>query len=77
VIHWDRLAAIVWTLLWPIMVFFALGFAMMGDCAEDVITGTHRGSCVDQKRLVGWIIIGLGLAIYAIGYWLIFRKRSR
>ena len=76
-IHWDRLAALVWTIVWPVIVFFALGFMMMGDCAEDVITGTHQGPCVDQKRLLGWIVIGIGVVVYALGYWLIFRKRGR
>jgi hypothetical protein len=77
VIHWDRLAALVWTIIWPVLVFFALGFAMMGDCAEDVIRGTHQGPCVDHKHVVAWTIIALGLVVYALGYWLILRKRGR
>ena len=73
----DHARAIIWTLVWPLVVVVIAGLTMFGDCAEDVFTGTHQGTCVDQTRMIGWIVVGLGIAVYTLGCWVIFRKRGR
>ncbi len=71
---WLRLLlAAFWTLLWPPAVYFAVGFSMLGDCAADV---PGRLSCFDAQRIMGWTVLAVGIAIFAGGYWLLFRPRS-
>jgi len=71
VIHWRRLAALIWTLLWIPFVYFAAGFAMMGDCAAPAEL------CLRDQRTVGWTIIAIGAAILLAVNWLILRRRDR
>jgi hypothetical protein len=71
VIHWNRLAALVWTLLWPVFVFFLVGFSMMGDCAEPV------DQCMRTQRLIGWSEIVFGIAVLIAVNWLLLRRRKR
>jgi hypothetical protein len=71
VIHWNRLAALVWTLLWVVFVFFLVGFSMMGDCAEPA------DRCIHYKRLIGWSEIAIGLVVLFAVNWLLLRRRDR
>jgi len=77
-VSWRRTAAcIAFTLACLLVFFVAAGLSQFGDCAEDVITGTHQGPCIDQKRIVGWTIIAIGIVTLIVGNWLIIRKRGR
>jgi DMSO/TMAO reductase YedYZ heme-binding membrane subunit len=67
---WRRLAALVWTLLWLPVVYFALGFMMMGDCAEPA------DQCMRRKRLMGLAVLAIGLAVLFAMNWLILRRRD-
>ncbi|MFL6728867.1 MAG: hypothetical protein ACJ8E3_02465 [Sphingomicrobium sp.] len=70
-IHWNRLAALVWTVVWLPVTYFAAAFAMMGDCAEPA------GQCLRNQRLLGWGIIAIGLVILIAVDWLLLRRRDR
>lgn len=74
---WRRaLVALVWTALWVPIVFFTVSFSMLGDCTQDIITGDN-GPCMNQQRVVGWLIVAIGLVTLLAGYWVIFRRRRR
>jgi uncharacterized membrane protein YphA (DoxX/SURF4 family) len=66
-----RQLALVLSLLWTVLVFVAVGFGSMGDCAEPV------ERCMNFKHSVGLI----GLAVYLVGLvainWLLLRRRKR
>ena len=69
--------ALLFTLSTFLVAFILAFFFVWGDCAEDVITHTHIGPCVDAQRFYANIILfGWGLALLS-GNWLIFRKRRR
>ena len=70
-IHQNRLAAFIWTLLWLPVVYFAAGFMMMGDCGEPA------AQCMREKRLMGLAVIAIGLIVLLAINWLILRRRDR
>jgi membrane protein DedA with SNARE-associated domain len=71
VIDWRRLAALIGTLLWLPVVYFATGFMMMGDCGEPA------DQCMREKRLMGLAVIAIGLIVLVAMNWLILRRRDR
>ena len=62
------LVTIFWTLSWPVVAFFCVGFALMGDPVE---------GAYEQRKIYGRALLLVAAVIYLLGYWLIFRKRAR
>ena len=62
------LVTICWTIFWPVIAFFGVGFALMGDPVE---------GAYEQRKIYGRALLLVATVIYMLGYWLIFRKRAR
>ena len=62
------LLGLSWAAGWPVAAFLLIGVALIGDPAE---------GAVETKRWFAWSLLATATMIYALGYWLLFRKRVR
>ena len=70
-IHWNRLAALVFSALWIPFVLAFTGYYTMGDCAEPV------EACDAAKRSVAFPMLAVGVGLLVIVNWLLLRRRNR
>ena len=70
-IHWNRLAAIVFSALWIPFALVFVGYYTMGDCADPV------EACEATKRWIAFPMLGVGLGVLVVVNWLLLRRRDR